>query len=118
MARDVGDVPKAREFHLTRFDTLTFTLLEPLLTVPLIMHFQTTIAAILGVAGLASASPIERQTACSSYILINTRGTGEAQGQCTHFLLLSIIHVLIVTSCWLQDNELKNHEPGGRWIHI
>ena len=40
---------------------------------------------LLTVAGLAAASPVERQNACSSYTLLNTRGTGEAQGQSSGF---------------------------------
>ncbi|KAK5088877.1 hypothetical protein LTS08_000724 [Lithohypha guttulata] len=48
------------------------------------MHFQNTIT-VLAIAGLAAASPVERQAACSSYTIINTRGTGEPQGQSAGF---------------------------------
>lgn len=50
------------------------------------MHIQAISAALFTIAGLASAGPIsERQAACSSYTIINTRGTGEAQGQSAGF---------------------------------
>ncbi|KAK3116504.1 hypothetical protein LTR53_003048 [Teratosphaeriaceae sp. CCFEE 6253] len=52
------------------------------------MHFTTTLLAT-GMALSASAGVIqplqERQTACSAYTIINTRGTGEAQGESSGF---------------------------------
>ncbi|THZ15922.1 cutinase [Aureobasidium pullulans] len=53
-----------------------------------IMHFTNSILAGASILGLAAASPIEldtRQSGCSSYTIINTRGTGEAQGPSAGF---------------------------------
>ncbi|CAK1364056.1 unnamed protein product [Cercospora beticola] len=41
--------------------------------------------ALLALACSASAAVIERQASCSSYTIINTRGTGEPQGPSTGF---------------------------------
>lgn len=47
------------------------------------MHFSTA-ASILALTALSSAAPLEgakRQTKCSSYTIIDTRGTSEPQGE-------------------------------------
>lgn len=51
------------------------------------MHFSTFFAALplLAFTSGAPVENVERQTACSSYTIINTRGTGEAQGQSAGF---------------------------------
>lgn len=48
------------------------------------MQLQNLFLA-LAAAATAQAGVIERQNACSSYTIINTRGTGEAQGQSSGF---------------------------------
>ncbi|GIZ43208.1 hypothetical protein CKM354_000644300 [Cercospora kikuchii] len=45
------------------------------------LNFGTLLALVCS----ASAAVIERQASCSSYTIINTRGTGEAQGPSTGF---------------------------------
>jgi hypothetical protein len=52
------------------------------------MHFTNNLIAGASLLGLAAASPVDlegRQSACSSYTIINTRGTGEVQGQSSGF---------------------------------
>jgi hypothetical protein len=48
------------------------------------MHFQT-LAITLTAASAVQAGVLPRQSACSSYTIINTRGTGELQGQSSGF---------------------------------
>jgi hypothetical protein len=48
------------------------------------MQLQNIILA-LAAAATAQAGVIERQSSCSSYTIINTRGTGEAQGPSSGF---------------------------------
>ncbi|KAI4717964.1 cutinase [Aureobasidium sp. EXF-10727] len=56
------------------------------------MHFTNSIIAGASLLGLATAGPVDlegRQSACSSYTLINTRGTGEPQGQSSGFTTMN-----------------------------
>ena len=48
------------------------------------MHFQT-LAIAFTTASAVQAGVLPRQSACSSYTIINTRGTGELQGQSSGF---------------------------------
>ncbi|KAI4729862.1 cutinase [Aureobasidium sp. EXF-10728] len=56
------------------------------------MHFTNSIIAGASLLGLATAGPVDlegRQSGCSSYTLINTRGTGEPQGQSSGFTTMN-----------------------------
>lgn len=56
------------------------------------MHFTNSVVIGASLLGLATASPVDlegRQTTCSSYTLIDTRGTGEAQGPSAGFLTMN-----------------------------
>lgn len=50
------------------------------------MLFTSTFATLaLAAAGAVQAMPHEKRAACSSYVIIDTRGTGEAQGPSSGF---------------------------------
>ncbi|CAD0085109.1 unnamed protein product [Aureobasidium mustum] len=56
------------------------------------MHFTNSVVIGASLLGLATASPIDlevRAGACSSYTLIDTRGTGEAQGPSAGFITMN-----------------------------
>lgn len=49
------------------------------------MQLQNLFLALAAVATTTQAGPIEKRAACSSYTIIDTRGTGEAQGPSAGF---------------------------------
>jgi hypothetical protein len=50
-----------------------------------IMHFQTVALTLAAVASVVEAGVLPRAAACSSYTIIDTRGTGELQGPSSGF---------------------------------
>lgn len=44
---------------------------------------------LLAAAGVVQGSPIEKRAACSSYVVIDTRGTGEIQGPSSGFISMN-----------------------------
>jgi len=63
------------------------------------MHFQT-FAITLAAASAVQAGVLPRQSACSSYTIINTRGTGELQGQSSGFRTM--------------NSNIQQQVPGGK----
>jgi hypothetical protein len=49
------------------------------------MHFQTVALTLAAVASVVEAGVLPRAAACSSYTIIDTRGTGELQGPSAGF---------------------------------
>ena len=50
------------------------------------MLFKSTLASlVLAAAGAVQASPVTKRASCSSYVVIDTRGTGELQGPSAGF---------------------------------
>ncbi|KAI5207245.1 cutinase [Aureobasidium subglaciale] len=67
------------------------------------MHFTNSVLVGSSLLGMAVASPVDldsRASGCSSYTLINTRGTGEAQGQSSGFTTM--------------NSNIRSQVPGGK----
>jgi hypothetical protein len=63
------------------------------------MHFQT-FAITLAAASAVQAGVLPRQSACSSYTIIDTRGTGELQGPSSGFRTM--------------NSNIQQQVPGGK----
>ncbi|KAI5198646.1 cutinase [Aureobasidium subglaciale] len=67
------------------------------------MHFTNSVLVGASLLGMAVASPVDlesRASGCSSYTLINTRGTGEVQGQSSGFTTM--------------NSNIRSQVPGGK----
>lgn len=54
------------------------------------MLFKSTLATLaLAAIGSVQASPVEKRSGCSSYVIIDTRGTGELQGPSSGFISMN-----------------------------
>ena len=50
---------------------------------------STFVTLLLALSGAVQSAPLDKRATCSSYVIIDTRGTGEAQGPSSGFITMN-----------------------------